>query len=72
MIPFFVGYYQKSVHEWLGDRRLIFVILLVILADLLIANQMMHTDLWVKVLLSLVAASALWYFYRRQQLQELV
>jgi O-antigen/teichoic acid export membrane protein len=72
MIPFFVGYYKGSVHEWLGTRRLIPLILLVILADLLIANQVMHTDLWVKVIISAVAVVSLWYFYRRQHLYELV
>ena len=72
MIPFFVGYYKGSVREWLGTRRLIPVILLVILADLLIANQVMHTDLWVKVIVSVVAAISLWLFYRRQHLYELV
>ena len=72
LIPFFVGYYKGSVREWLGARRLIPVILLVILADLLIANQVMHTELWVKVIVSAVAVSSLWYFYRRQHLYELV
>jgi O-antigen/teichoic acid export membrane protein len=72
MIPFFVGYYKGSVHEWLGTRRLIPLILLVILADLLIANQVMHKDLWVKVIISAVAVVSLWYFYRRQHLYELV
>jgi hypothetical protein len=60
------------VREWLGTRRLIPIILLVILADLLIANQVMHMDLWVKVIVSVVVVSLLWYFYRRQHLYELV
>ena len=72
LIPFFVGYYKGSVREWLGTRRLIPIILLVILADLLIANQVMHMDLWVKVIVSVVVVSLLWYFYRRQHLYELV
>ena len=72
MIPFFVGYYKGSVRQWLGARRLILVILLVILADLLIANQIMHTELWVKMIVSAVAVISLWYFYRRQHLYELV
>jgi len=72
MIPFFVGYYKKSVGEWLGNRQLILVILVAVLADLLIANQLMHVALWLKVLLTLVAASVLWLFYKRFQFSELV
>ena len=72
MIPFFVGYYKKSVGEWLGDRRLILVILVVVLADLLIANELMHVAIWLKVLLTLVAATLLWSFYKRGRFYELV
>ncbi|MBQ8988758.1 MAG: oligosaccharide flippase family protein [Prevotella sp.] len=72
LIPFFVGYYRKTVGVWLGGRWKIPVILLLILADLLIANQLMYIALWQKVLITLVAASLLWMFYRRQQLGELV
>ena len=72
MIPFFVGYYKKSVGEWLGDRRLILVILVVVLADLLIANELMHVAIWLKVLLTLVAATLLWLFYKRGRFYELV
>lgn len=72
MIPFFVGYYKKSVSEWLGDRRLILVILVVVLADLLIANHLMYVALWLKVLLTLVAATLLWLFYKRGRFCELV
>ena len=72
MIPFFVGYYKKTVKEWLGDRKRILVILVVILADLLLANALMYTTIWVKVVLTLVTASGLYYFYRRYRLNELV
>ncbi len=72
MIPFFVGYYKKTVKEWLGDRKRILVILVVILADLLLANALMYTTIWLKVVLTLVTASGLYYFYRRYRLNELV
>ena len=72
MIPFFVGYYKKTVKEWLGDRKRILVILVIILADLLLANALMYTTIWLKVVLTLVTASGLYYFYRRYRLNELV
>lgn len=72
LIPFFVGYYKKTVSEWLGGRRKILVILLLILADLLVANELMYIVLWQKVLLSLAVASLLWIFYRRGKFSELV
>lgn len=72
MIPFFVEYYKKTVKEWLGDRKRILVILVVILADLLLANALMYTTIWLKVVLTLVTASGLYYFYRRYRLNELV
>ena len=67
-----MGYYKKSVAEWLGNRRLILLILLVVLADLLIANELMHVAIWLKVLLTLVAATLLWLFYKRGKYYELV
>lgn len=72
MIPFFVGYYRKTVSEWLGSRWKIMVILLVILADLLIANELMYIAIWQKVLMTLVAVSLLWLFYRHEKFSELV
>lgn len=72
MIPFFVEYYKKTVKEWLGDRKRILVILVIILADLLLANALMYTTIWLKVVLTLVTASGLYYFYRRYRLNELV
>ena len=71
-IPFVVGYYKKSVREWLGHRKWILVILVAVLADLLIANQLMHVAIWMKVLLTLVAASAMWMFYKKGKYSELV
>ncbi len=72
MIPFFVGYYRKSVRQWLGGRWLIFVVLLLVLSDLLIANELMHAAIWLKVVVTLGALSILWCFYRRGHLNELV
>ena len=72
MIPFFVGYYKKSVGEWLGNRKLILVILVAVLADLLVANELMHVAIWLKVLLTLGAAVVLWLFYERGKFKELV
>lgn len=72
LIPFFVGYYRKSVSEWLGARWQIGLILLLILTDLIIANQLMHTSIWVKVCLTLMSLSLLWVFYRHEHFSELV
>jgi O-antigen/teichoic acid export membrane protein len=72
MIPFFVGYYKKTVSEWLGDRRLIFFVLAIILSDLLLANALMYTAIWMKILLTLLTAATLFLFYRRNRLNELV
>ena len=70
-IPFVVKYYRRSVGEWLGDRRWIVVILVAVLADLLIANELMTVGIGWKVLLSIVALTALWGFHRRLRIQEL-
>ena len=70
-IPFVVKYYRRSVGEWLGDRRWIVVILVAVLADLLIANELMTVVIGWKVLLSIVALTALWGFHRRLRIQEL-
>lgn len=72
MIPFCVGFYRRNVREWLGSRRRILLILAVILADLLLANALMYTSIWLKVVLTLLTLSALLYFYRRCGLSELV
>jgi Membrane protein involved in the export of O-antigen and teichoic acid len=72
MIPFFVGYYKKSVRMWLGRLKWIFIILAFILVDLLLANSFMHVALWIKVILVFVAAGSLFYFYRHYKLNELV
>lgn len=72
MIPFAVSYYRKTVKEWLGTRKIIFVILAIIILDLLLANFLMRTDMIVKILVSLVTLTAAIYFYRRYKLHELV
>ena len=72
MIPFCVKFYRRNVREWLGSRRRILLILAVILADLLLANALMYTSIWLKVVLTLLTLSALLYFYRRCGLSELV
>ena len=72
LIPFVVGYYRRSVTTWLGSRRLVVLIFLVILADLLIANEIMYVSLWLKVLLTLLALSVLLFFYTRHRFSDLV
>lgn len=72
LIPFFVGYYKRNVRLWLGSRRLIIPILLVCLSDLLVANELMYTPLWLKVMMTLLVAAVLFGFYRRGRLNELV
>ena len=71
-IPFVVGYYRKSVGQWLGRRWLILVILLLIILNLVVANTLMHVAVWQKILLTLIALSLLGLFYRRQRLSSLV
>ena len=72
LIPFFVGYYKKNVKMWLGNLHWTLVILIVILADLLLANSFMYTALWLKVVLAFVAVGSLLFFYRHYKLNELV
>ena len=72
LIPYFVGYYKKNVRMWLGSLNWPLVILVVILADLLLANSFMYTALWIKVILALVAIGSLFFFYRHYKLNELV
>lgn len=72
LIPFFVGYYRKSVCEWLGGRWQIGLILLLILTDLLVANQLMHAGIWLKVCITIVAMAVMWYFYSHNRFSELV
>ena len=71
-IPFFVGYYNKSVARWLGSLKWTLVILVAILADLLLANYLMHVAVWLKVLLIVVTVTGLWMFYKHYRLNELV
>ena len=72
LIPYFVGYYKKNVKMWLGNLKWIALVLIVIIADLLLANAFMYTSIWLKVLLVLLACGSLFYFYRRFRLNELV
>ena len=72
MIPFVVGYYRRSVHEWLGNRWLIILVLMVIIADLLIANEAMQFAIWLKLLLTLLSGGLLALFYTRTHLSQLL
>lgn len=72
MIPFVVGYYRRSVHEWLGNRWLIILVLMVIIADLLIANEAMQLAIWLKLLLTLLSGGLLALFYTRTHLSQLL
>lgn len=72
MIPFAVSYYRKSVKEWLGSRKIIFLILAIIIVDLSLANYLMRTDMVVKIGVSVITLAAACYFYRRYKLHELV
>ena len=71
-IPFVVGYYRRSVTQWLGHRGLILVVLLLIVSNLVLANALMHVAVWQKILLSLVALALLGGFYWQQRLGSLV
>ena len=57
---------------WLGNLTWPLAILIVILADLLLANSFMYTALWLKVVLAFVAVGSLLFFYRHYKLNELV
>jgi O-antigen/teichoic acid export membrane protein len=72
LIPYFVGYYKKNVRMWLGNLKWIVLVLIIIIADLLLANAFMYTSIWLKVLLVVLACGSLFYFYRRFRLNELV
>lgn len=72
LIPFFVGYYKRNVKMWLGNRRRTVIILFVILTDLILANLLMYTALWLKVILTFMAIGCLFSFYRHYKLNELV
>lgn len=71
-IPFVVGYYRRSVAQWLGHRWIILAILLLIVLNLVVANILMHVPIWQKILLSVVALTLLGSFYYRQRLSSLV
>ena len=72
LIPFVVGYYRRSVRKWLGDRRLILLLLVVIVADLLLANEAMQFSLWIKLGLTLLSAGLLVLFYLRSHLSQVL
>ena len=72
MIPFVVRFYKKNVTMWLGHRRLIFAILAVILADLVLANLLMHMAWWLKIVISLPVIGCLLVFYRHFKLSRIV
>jgi O-antigen/teichoic acid export membrane protein len=72
LIPFFVGYYKKNVKMWLGNCKWTLAILIVIIADLILANSFMYTAFWLKVILAFVAVGSLLFFYRHFKLNELV
>jgi peptidoglycan biosynthesis protein MviN/MurJ (putative lipid II flippase) len=72
MIPFVVGYYRRSVHEWLGNRWLIILVLMVIIADLLIANEAMQLAIWLKLFLTFLSGGLLALFYTRTHLSQLL
>ncbi len=71
-IPFVVGYYRRSVTQWLGRRWIILAIFLLIILNLVVANTLMHVLIWQKILLSVVALACLGFFYYRQHLSSLV
>ena len=71
-IPFVVGFYRRSVSQWLGHRWIILAILLLIVLNLVVANILMHVLIWQKILLSVVALALLGSFYYRQRLSSLV
>ena len=71
-IPFLVGYYRRSVSQWLGRRWLILIIFVVIALNLVVANTLMHVAIWQKILITIVALTLLSLFYGRLHLKELV
>lgn len=72
LIPFVVGYYRRSVRKWLCDRRLILLLLVVIIADLLLANEAIQFSLWMKLGLTLLSAGLLVLFYLRSHLSQVL
>lgn len=70
LVPFVVGYYKKSVQEWMGDRRIVGFILLVVLVDLVIANEAIHAAVWIKVVMTLLAVMALYVGVKKRMNKE--
>ncbi len=71
-IPFFIKYYRKTVKEWIGNRKYIFLVLAFIILDLIVANNFMHINIVWKVALTLFISAFAFYLYRRFKLSELI
>lgn len=72
LIPFVVSYYKHSVREWLGSRKILVGVLVVIIADLVLANIAMQAALLGKILLTVLIMGTLWMFYRHEELNKVV
>jgi O-antigen/teichoic acid export membrane protein len=72
LIPFFINYYKRSLQEWMGDRHIVLIIFLVLLADLIVANGIMYSVLWVKVLMTLFVSILPYIYYKHSHIAELL
>lgn len=72
MIPFFVKYYRDNVKSWLGSLSRIVWILMILLIGLIIGQICASVDLWLKIILTLLAMSSFLIVYRQKRMYEVI
>lgn len=71
-IPYFVGYYRKSVRLWLGGLSRVLVIFVFLLCSLFLAQFLTEFGLLFKIVISMLMLSVFLFVYQREKLYQLV
>ena len=71
-IPFFIGYYTRSVKMWLGQLSKLFFVLITLVVSLLLAQLSSEMEWQFRIVESIILLASFSYYYKKKHIYELI
>lgn len=72
MIPFFIRYYHQNVKLWMGSLSNIYIILLILLMSLVVAQLCVQMNIIYRLSISLLLAVCFVFYYKEKRIYEII
>lgn len=72
MIPVFISYYHQNVKQWMGSLSKIYIILLILLISLVIAQLCVQMNVLYRFSISILLAASFAHIYKKHKISELI